>query len=493
MHATQQNTTTSTHTCPDCDDTHPLGQEKNVDQPFPTGPFQAHSTWWQKPMHVLPVRTTHKVLHSTTFTFSSVQSHHFNGRFPKGKAKGQGPLQIAVYAVIHQWYDNQFITRGSTILFSIVVSLKRFSLINLVQLCNAHPNPFASRHWIWCALWQLCYKASLVLPIFSSLASAKPTRLIDLVCAPTLGLLCNASTGGTLSQNSSWHLQGGRRGRWDESRRQLGPKAARSWHWTHPPIPIVLHQHLLVSMDASQTIALAQVWHTHPPSLAAENVGIESGLRCGRCAIKFPWPYQFFLLLLLPLRRGLINLICAPAQAPLTPTARPTGDGAETSPTKKFKPTPTQRQTEEEAEEKISTSAFRVWMRNLLHGGWGYDMCEAGDERWRFRKTPWVSPLWWSNGCWSPHTSSWDWQSRWCLWDGKAHHGGCIQKVLTTRCVYDWGLKTRDLGEGNMVKMRRGRSRLVARDYGFQGGGRSDAYSPASSAHLPRMLPCLYF
>ena len=41
---TQQNTTTSTHTCPDCDDTHPLGQEKNVDQPFPTGPFQAHST-----------------------------------------------------------------------------------------------------------------------------------------------------------------------------------------------------------------------------------------------------------------------------------------------------------------------------------------------------------------------------------------------------------------------------------------------------------------
>lgn len=41
--------------------------------------------------------------------------------------------------------------------------------------------------------------------------------------------------------------------------------------------------------------------------------------------------------------------------------------------------------------------------------------------------------------------------------------------------------------------MRRGRSRLVARDYGFQGGGRSDAYSPASSAHLPQMLPCLYF
>ena len=48
------------------------------------------------------------------------------------------------------------------------------------------------------------------------------------------------------------------------------------------------------------------------------------------------------------------------------------------------------------------------------------------------------------------------------------------------------------MGEGKAVKMWRRRSRLVARDYAFQGGRRDDVYSPASSTHLLRMLPCLY-
>ena len=32
----------------------------------------------------------------------------------------------------------------------------------------------------------------------------------------------------------------------------------------------------------------------------------------------------------------------------------------------------------------------------------------------------------------------------------------------------------------------------MARDYAFQGGRRGDVYTPASSSHLLRLLPCLY-
>ena len=40
------------------------------------------------------------------------------------------------------------------------------------------------------------------------------------------------------------------------------------------------------------------------PTLILLRVGTDSGVRCGNCAIKLPWFYQFFLLLLLPSPRG---------------------------------------------------------------------------------------------------------------------------------------------------------------------------------------------
>eukprot|EP00435_Cladocopium_sp_Y103_P037705 s280_g10.t1 len=69
-----------------------------------------------------------------------------------------------------------------------------------------------------------------------------------------------------------------------------------------------------------------------------------------------------------------------------------------------------------------------------------------------------------------------------------------IQRTLTTRFVYDWRWKPFgkvEDGEEPTFKWLR-RARLVAREYAFAEGKRDDVFSPASSAHLLRLLPTLF-
>ena len=68
-----------------------------------------------------------------------------------------------------------------------------------------------------------------------------------------------------------------------------------------------------------------------------------------------------------------------------------------------------------------------------------------------------------------------------------------ITNSLTTRFVRDWRIKDYvDLGNGGEVRKRwLRRSRLVAREYAFR-EKRMDCFSPATSVHTLRILPCIY-
>ena len=66
-----------------------------------------------------------------------------------------------------------------------------------------------------------------------------------------------------------------------------------------------------------------------------------------------------------------------------------------------------------------------------------------------------------------------------------------VTDKLTTKCVYDWRLRDKQLENGETVKCWLRRSRLVAREYAFL-EKRADTYSPASSTHILNLLPLVY-
>ena len=476
MHATQHNTTTST----DCDDTHPIGQKKKM---LTNHSPQAHSK------HTLhddrnPCTSFRSEQHTRFCTPPRSHFHLFNhtistAAFPKATPKVRGHCKLPYM----RWYTTDTI-------INLLPGAQQFCF---PSLCHWNVFPWS----IWCnsAMPTLillrvgteygvrCGNCAIKLPWFYLFFlllflpfSAKPTRLINLVCAPTLGFLCITSTGGMLSQTSSWHLQGGRRGRWDESRRQLGPKAARSWHWTHPPIPIVLHQHLLVSMDASQTIALAQVWHTHPPSFGS-----------GKCRhwIWFAlWQMCYQVSLALPIFSSLAS---ASSTRPHKFNLRARSDSLGSN-----------------------CKAYWRWRRNVTHKEVQTYTHATTDRRrsWREDQHKCVSSLGkkpiarWMRICVKPRAKD-EGSGRppECLcFDGPMDVGPPTPPAEIDRAGGAFEMERltmlgayKTFSQLAVSMMRPGRSRLVARDYGFQGGGRSHAYSPASSAHLPQMLPCLYF
>ena len=66
-----------------------------------------------------------------------------------------------------------------------------------------------------------------------------------------------------------------------------------------------------------------------------------------------------------------------------------------------------------------------------------------------------------------------------------------VTDKLTTKCVYDWRLRDKQVENGETVKCWLRRSRLVAREYAFL-EKRADTYSPASSTHILNLLPLVY-
>ena len=54
--------------------------------------------------------------------------------------------------------------------------------------------------------------------------------------------------------------------------------------------------------------------------------------------------------------------------------------------------------------------------------------------------------------------------------------------------VYDWRKKPYQLGDGIAIKRWKRRTRLVAREFAFAEGSRDDIFSPATSAHVLKLL-----
>ena len=209
--------------------------------------------------------------------------------------------------------------------------------------------------------------------------------------------------------------------------------------------------------------------------------------------------------------QGVQSVLPGEAQSRNPASTRPTsstgGETAEASPTKRLKATPIKklklRQIEEETDEKIRTISFggetfytvdedtyTKWSTRLLPYEWNDDEDEGSGGV--------LECLWWDGPLdFVPPTPPAEVDraadafeverlTKMGVMRTAVENDKEIQKVLTTRFVCDWRLKSRNLGEG--VR----RSRLVARDYAFQGGRRDDVYSPASSSHLLRLLACLY-
>ena len=61
---------------------------------------------------------------------------------------------------------------------------------------------------------------------------------------------------------------------------------------------------------------------------------------------------------------------------------------------------------------------------------------------------------------------------------------------LTARNVYDWRKKPYPHEGGTTSKMWKRRSRLVAREFAVNEGKRDDTFSPATSGHALKLLPC---
>ena len=64
---------------------------------------------------------------------------------------------------------------------------------------------------------------------------------------------------------------------------------------------------------------------------------------------------------------------------------------------------------------------------------------------------------------------------------------------LTTRNVYDWKQKPYQHGDGISVKRWKRRSRQVATGFAFDEGKRDDILSPATSGHVLKLLPAIFF
>ena len=63
---------------------------------------------------------------------------------------------------------------------------------------------------------------------------------------------------------------------------------------------------------------------------------------------------------------------------------------------------------------------------------------------------------------------------------------------LTTCNAHDWRKKPYQLGDGISVKRWKRRSRLVAREFAFT-EGKDDIFSPATSGHVLKLLPTIFF
>ena len=66
------------------------------------------------------------------------------------------------------------------------------------------------------------------------------------------------------------------------------------------------------------------------------------------------------------------------------------------------------------------------------------------------------------------------------------------EEHLTTKFLYDWRMTDFTNSDGTVSRKWLRRSRLLAREFSFFDEKRDDTYSPATSTHIPNLLPVLY-